>query len=124
VKVLLIDGQSPVSERLRGAISELSDVQVEMLEPDGVEVDERIARLHPDVVLIDIDESRSRGLEIIRRIHGKGAERGPVIMAIAGSTSIQYRASCLEAGAMYFFNRIREQDWLLESLTSLREQLG
>jgi hypothetical protein len=45
-------------------------------------------------------------------------------MAVAGSASIQYRASCLEAGAMYFFNLAREHDWLLESLASLREQVG
>jgi chemotaxis response regulator CheB len=124
VKVLLIASESPVRERLTDAISELSDIQVETQEPVEEEVDRKITQLRPDVVLIDIDHSRGLGLEIIKRIHGRRGERVPVIMAIASSTSLQYRTSCHEAGATYFFNRIREQDWLLDSLVSIREQLG
>jgi chemotaxis response regulator CheB len=124
VKVLLIASESPVRERLAGAISELSDIQVKIQELSEEEIDRMIAQLRPDVVLIDIDHSRGRGLEIIKRIHGRRRERVPVIMAIASSTSLQYRTSCHEAGATYFFNRVREQDWLLDSLVSLREQLG
>lgn len=105
-------------------ISELSDVQVEIQEPGKLEVEPTLALLHPDVVLIDIDQSRGRGLEIIRQIHGRRGEREPVIIAIASSSSLQYRASCLRAGAIYFFNRVREQEWLLESLAAMREQLG
>jgi hypothetical protein len=45
-------------------------------------------------------------------------------MAIAATRSLRYRSSCLEAGAMFFFNAVREQDWLIESLDSIREQLG
>jgi DNA-binding NarL/FixJ family response regulator len=124
VKVLLIFKDSPVRERLVGVISELSDVQVEIREPDEVEVERTIAQVHPDVVLVDIDQSRGRGLEIIRQIHEQHGECGPVVMAMASSSSLQYRASCLRAGAMYFFNQIREQEWLLDSLASMREQLG
>jgi len=124
VKVLLIASESPVRERLTDAISELSDIQVETQEPVEEEVDRKITQLRPDVVLIDIDHSRGRGLEIIKQIHGRRGERVPIIMAIASSTSLQYRTSCHEAGATYFFNRIREQDWLLDSLASIREQLG
>ena len=124
MKVLLIESESPVRERLAGMISELSDVQVEIQEPGKLEVEPTLALLHPDVVLIDIDQSRGRGLEIIRQIHGRRGEREPVIIAIASSSSLQYRASCLRAGAIYFFNRVREQEWLLESLAAMREQLG
>ena len=124
MKVLLIASESPVRERLTDAISELSDIQVETQEPVEEEVDRKITQLRPDVVLIDIDHSRGRGLEIIKLIHGRRRERVPVIMAIASSTSLQYRTSCHEAGATYFFNRGREQDWLLDSLASIREQLG
>ena len=123
MKVLLIESESPVRERLVGEISELSDVQVEIQDPDDVGVDRTIAQFHPDVVLIDVDHSRGRGLEIIRRLHGQRAEGTPIIIAIASSSSLQYRASCHEAGATFFFNRLREQDWLLDSLAAIQEQL-
>ena len=123
MKVLLIASESPVRGRLAGVISELPDVHVEILEPGKMEGNRTIMRIHPDVVLIDIDQSRGRGLEIIRQVHERRGELVPVIMAIAGSTSLQYRASCIEAGAMFFFNRLREQDWLVASLASIQEQL-
>ncbi len=122
MKVLFIAGASPTRERLAEVISELSGVQVEICEPDGLK-DRKIMEVHPDVILIDMDQSRGRGLETIRQFRKLPRERVPVIMAIGSIASLQYRASCAEAGAMYFFDRVREQDWLIDSLASIREQL-
>jgi len=105
------------------AISELSDVNVEVGEPDGAEVDQTITQIHPDVVLIDIDQSHGIGLEIIKLAGGQRGKRVPVVMAIASSANLQYRASCLRAGALYFFDHVREQDRLVDSLESIRDQL-
>jgi chemotaxis response regulator CheB len=124
VKVLLVANASPVRERLAGAISEILDIQLEIREPEGEEVARTITKVHPDVVLVDVDQTHGQGLEIIRQIHARRSECDPVIMAMASSSSLQYRASCLKAGAMYFFDRVREQDWLMDSLASIREQLG
>ena len=124
MKVLFIDSESPVRERLVGEISELPDVQVEILDPCDVDLDRTIAQLHPHVILIDIDHAYGRGLEIIRQHHRRRGEGMPVIVAIASSNSLQYKASCHEAGATFFFNLVREQDWLLKSLAAIQEQLG
>ena len=123
MKVLLLDIESPVSERLMGEISELPDMEVKIQEPSDWDPEHTVAEPRPDVVLVDIDHSRGHGLQIIRRLRGQSREKAPVIMAISSSPSLQYRASCLDAGAMYFFNRIREQEWLLDSLASIREQI-
>jgi DNA-binding response OmpR family regulator len=122
VRVLLIDSESPVSERLIGEISELANMQVKIQEPSDWDP-ERTVEPRPDVILVDIDHSNGRGLEIIRCLRGRPEGKGAVIMAISSSPSLQYRTSCLEAGAMYFFNRIREHGWLLDSLASIREQI-
>jgi len=124
VKVLFIGSESPVRERLVGEIEELTDVQVEILDSRDVDLDRTIAQLHSDVILIDIDHAYGKGLEIIKRHHGRGAAGTPIIVAIASSNSLQYRASCHEAGATFFFNSVREQDWLLKSLATIQEQLG
>ena len=123
MKVLLIAADSPVRERLAEAISELPGIHIEIREPGDIAVNGTDRALLPDVVLIDIDQSHGRGLDIIRRYHGLQEERAPVIMAIASSSSLLYRESCLDAGAIYFFNSEREQDWLLQSLASIQEQL-
>ena len=99
------------------------EIQVAIQEPLIGEVSRAVILQEPDVVLVDIDQSGGRGLEIIREVRRLCRNRTPVIMALAGSTSIQYRASSIDAGAMYFFNQLHEMDWLVRSLTSLHEQL-
>ena len=94
------------------------------LDPCDVDLDRTIVQLHPHVILIDIDHAYGRGLKIIKQHHRRRGEGMPIIVAIASSNSLQYRASCHEAGAMFFFNLVREQDWLLKSLAAIQEQLG
>ena len=94
------------------------------LDPRDVDLDRAIAQHHPDVILIDIDHAYGRGLEIIKRLHGQRGTGIPTIVAIASSSSLQYRANCHEAGATFFFDWVREQDWLLKSLAAIKEQLG
>ena len=123
MKALLIANESPVRSRLTKTISELPDVHLEVKDPHN-DADLILLQFHHDVILIDIDQTQGHGLELIRRFREGRNERSPVIMALASSISLHYRASCLAAGAIYFFNLAREQDWLLDSLASLREQLG
>jgi chemotaxis response regulator CheB len=124
MRALLIAHGSPVRERLARAISELPDILVEIQEPGDAEVCRTILRLQPDVVLIDIEQTNGLGLQMIRQIHGLRGQKTPVIMAFALSASLHYRAVCHEAGATYYFDVLHEQDWLLESLESVRGQLG
>jgi DNA-binding response OmpR family regulator len=124
MNVLLLDKKSPLSERLIQEISELSDVHVRIQEPSDWEQKPIEAEPRFDVILIDIDQSQGLGLDSIRRLRGRRGAGGPIIMVISSSPFLQYRANCLEAGAMYFFNRVREQDWLLDSLVAIQEQIG
>jgi chemotaxis response regulator CheB len=123
VKTMLIADASPVRTRLAAMLSELPNIQLEMEGP-FVDADLIMTKFNPDVVLIDIDLTQGHGLEIIRKFHQALSGGTPVIVAIANSRSLRYRASCLEAGAIYYFNAVREQEWLLDSLASIREQLG
>ena len=104
-------------------ISELPDIHLEVTDPP-CEADQILPQFHPDVILIDIDQTQGHGIQLIRRFREGRSERTPVIMALASSGSLHRRESCLAAGVMYFFNLAREQDWLLDSLASIQEQLG
>ena len=123
MKTILFAGKSPVRARLAEMIGELRGVQLDVEDPDVDKVRPIIRQLRPDVILVDIDETHGDGLEIIRRCRGQEGHRGPVIVAIANSRSLQYRESCRAAGAVFFFNPEREQYWLLDTLESIREQV-
>jgi DNA-binding response OmpR family regulator len=121
VELLLVASESPVRVRLADAIAELEEVHVETCEPNWADVERQLAVSHLDVMVVDVDGTRQQGLEIIRRT--RSVEHAPVIVAVSGSKSLQYRSSCHDAGAMYFFNRVQEHDWLMDSLVSIRDQL-
>ena len=100
------------------------DVQIKIQVPDDPGVDKTITQLHPDVVLIDIDHSQGKGIETIRKLHGRQAKRGQSSWRLPARIPFQYRASCHEAGAMFFFKiSCVEQDWLMKSLAAIQEQL-
>lgn len=123
VKALLVARESPVRSRLIELISEVQGIRLEVRDPyDAADLIPR--QLLPDVILIDIDQTRGHGLEIIRRFREGRSGHSPVIVALARSGSIHYRSSCLDAGAMYYFNLEREQEWLLDSLVSIRKQMA
>jgi chemotaxis response regulator CheB len=123
LRAILVSSESPVTSRIAEMLSEVADLQLEIEGPnvDAVQV---MTRFTPDVVVIDIDLTKGHGLEIIKKFHQGVGDYAPVIMAIAISRSLRYRATCLEAGAMYYFNAVSEQQWLLDSLASIQEQLG
>jgi two-component system, NarL family, response regulator DevR len=124
MKVLLIDDESPVRERLMEAMSEVPGVQVDVAASLSEGDAEAIQASRPDVAVVDVHISQGRGLDLIRKIRTQFGANPPIIVAIANVSSVQYRVRCHEAGATYFFNRVREQEMLLESLSTLSEELG
>jgi DNA-binding NarL/FixJ family response regulator len=121
MKVMLIDGAEAVRERLSGVLSDLPGIEV-MIQVTGTEtLFPIIQRNRPDVVIIDINMTGGRGLDLIRGIREKGEY--PVVIVLSSSSNLQYRRKCIEAGAMYFFDKVREQDWLFDTVLALKEEL-
>lgn len=123
MRAVLVAGDSPVRTRLTEMLAELPFIQLEVQDP-AVDPCEMVIQSHPDVVLVDIDQARGRGLSIIRDLRRQSGEYAPVIVALVSARPLRYRSSCLKAGAMYFFNTTRELEWLVAALESIRDQVG
>jgi CheY-like chemotaxis protein len=120
MKAALLAGDSPVRVRLAQMLSDLPYLQLQV---EDLEADLDLMKGY-DVVLIDIDQACGRGLQIIRKLREKRVGDTPTVVALASSRPLRYRASCLKAGATYFFDTTRELEWLLSALQSIRECLG
>jgi len=122
MKVMLIDEAKAVRERLGGVLSDLPGIEV-MIQASGTEtLLPVIQRKRPDVVILDINMTGGGGLDLIRGIREKG--ESPLVIVLSSSSNLQYRRKCLEAGAMYFFDKVWEQDWLFDTVLALKEELG
>ena len=97
IRVLLADDHGVIRDGLGRLISALDDVELVGLAADGAQAVEQCARLHPDVVLMDLDMPVLDGIEATKRIV---SEHGGTAVIVLTSFSDRPRImGALEAGA-------------------------
>jgi DNA-binding response OmpR family regulator len=122
MKVLLLDDAVPIRERLAAMMGTVQGVEVSAGGCGGWDAEARIRGLHPDVVVLDVHAQQSMGLDLIRKLKSGGIR--PVVIALSSSPSFLYRVKCHEAGAAYYFDKVRELDRLVEAITELSQELA
>jgi two-component system response regulator DevR len=92
IKVLIVDDHPVVRQGLRSLLSQYSDIQVVGEAEGGPAVLKLVARLRPDVVLLDIRLAGPNGLTLARRLRCLQSESRVIIL-----TSYDDEAYLLEA---------------------------
>jgi DNA-binding NarL/FixJ family response regulator len=121
MKLLIIDDADAVRPRLADALREIDGLDVSSSEPRAGGIIQRILEGKPDVIVIDV-RMPGGALDLVRTI--KSGTHPPVVIAMSSSSSIQYRAACHNAGAEYFFDKVREQARLVEAVAELQQELA
>ncbi len=117
MKVFLVHDPNAVCERLTGIIAELSGFEVAMGSTEGGQAFENILLNKPDVVIVDVQLRYGGGLNLIHRLSAH--KPAPIVIALASAASPLYRQKCMAAGAMYFFDKTRDQDALIAALAGM-----
>ena len=120
MKLLIIDDEDAVRSRLADSLGEIQGLEVSSCAPRAGGINQRILEGKPDVIVIDI-RMPGGALDLVRTI--KSGTHPPIVIALSSSSSIQYRAACHRAGAEYFFDKIREQERLVEAVVELQKEL-
>lgn len=81
---------------------------------DGVEVIPAVARLRPDVVVVDLNVPGVNGIELCRRIACDFPETGIIVLTAEMDTAIMQLA--IAAGAHAFVNKLAAADELLAAI--------
>lgn len=117
IRVFIADDSPTVRERLAALLSDVPEVDVVGQAQDAAEAIVAIERLQPDVVILDIRMPAGSGIGVLRSLHKK-ADRPKFIM-LTNYPFLQYRRTCLEAGASYFFDKSSEFDKIPQALEQL-----
>ena len=108
MKALIVDDE-PIARRvLREELEQLSDVQIVGEAGDGREALQKIARLQPDMVFLDLQMPVMSGFEVARNLNGPHV---PVIVIVTAFD--QHAIEAFEAGAV---------DYLLKPVGEARLQ--
>ncbi len=99
IRVLVADDHQLVRTGFRIILEIEDDIEVVGEAPDGARAVELVARVRPDVVLMDVEMPGMDGLEATRRIAAAG---GPPVVILTTFDRDDYLFAALQAGASGF----------------------
>jgi DNA-binding NarL/FixJ family response regulator len=95
--VLIVDDNAEFRGRVRSLISSEKEIQVIGEAGDGEQAVLEAARLHPDIVLMDVRMPGMNGLEAARRITGESS--GTQVIILSQYDIDEYKQAAIESGA-------------------------
>lgn len=114
IGVLLVDDQQLFREGLRVILDLEEDIDVVGEAADGVEALELNRRLHPDVVLLDVEMPRLDGLSVAERL--LGSTGAPRLIMLTGFDRDGYLYRALRAGVSGFLLKDAPRARLVEAV--------
>jgi DNA-binding NarL/FixJ family response regulator len=103
IKVLIVDDHTLVRDGIRALLSLVADIKVVGEAANGREALEKVRRLAPDVVLMDLAMPILGGLEATRRIRKRFP--GIKVLALTQYEDREYIVPTIEAGARGFVSK-------------------
>lgn len=97
IRVVVVDDQTLVRHGIRSLLSLTEGIEVVGEAADGVEAVEAIARLRPDVVLLDVRMPRMDGLAVLERLHESGDDTAALMLTTFDDDETLLRALRLGA---------------------------
>ena len=124
LRVLIADDSQPVAEMLTELITDPGVIEVVGVGDTDTATLEAIRRLHPDVVLLDLQLKTGSGTDVIRAVRADPGLAGLRILVTSNHTSPQLRAGCIELGAEAYFDKVKELGELAAKLAQLAAERG
>jgi len=119
VRVLTVDDQPLFRDAARAVIGATPGFESIAEVPRGEDALALVARLHPDLVLVDVSLPGIDGLETSRRL--AAAEPGPLVVLISADDDPMLRDSARSHGAVAFLSK---QELRPRALRALWERFG
>lgn len=122
VRVVLVDDQALVRAGFSLVIDSQSDLHVVGQAGDGEEAVELVARVQPDVVLMDVRMPRLDGIQATSRILAladEGAIRTPRVIVLTTFDEDEYALAALRVGASGFLLKDVLPEILLDSIRTV-----
>ena len=102
-RVYLVEDSPLIRERLVDLLVEIEGVAIAGLADSEAPAIAEILRDRPDTVVLDLRLAQGSGLNVLRAVHAQAPEITFIVLTAFDSP--QYRDTCINAGASYFFDK-------------------
>jgi DNA-binding NarL/FixJ family response regulator len=117
IRLLIIDDHEMVREGLRAMLAKEHDFEIVGDAANAEQAYELIARLHPDVILLDIRLPGVSGIEVCRTVTERYPETAVIILTTFTDETLV--AQCIQAGARGFIVKDIERFDLKRSIRAV-----
>jgi len=117
--VLIADDSQSVSEMLAELVSDPGRIEVVGFADSEDTAIDRVMRLKPDVVILDLQLRSGSGTGVIRAVRSSPELHRTKLIVMSNHPSPQIRKRCLELGSDYFFDKAKDFDLLTAALDEL-----
>ena len=114
IRVVIIDDSNLVRERLVKMLVAVSGVEITGEASNSQEALRIIEDKKPHIVIIDIKIPGESGIEVLKKI--KKINQAIIAIIITNYPFTQYRASCFENGADYFYDKSNEYSKVVKTI--------
>lgn len=119
IRVLLVDDHAIVRDGIASFLARCKDVQVIGQAVDGHAGVEAVARLQPDVVLMDITMPVMNGLEATREIHKRFPDTR--VLVLTQHENKEYVMPLIQAGAVGYISKRARAHELIEAIRAVHQ---
>ena len=117
MKIYVVDNSKLICERIIALLSEIKEIEIVGDAQDVPTAVLAVQRLHPDVVIMDIQMSGGNGFDLLHFI--KENQLPIKVIVLTNAPYPQYKKRCLELGANYFFDKSTEFEKIIEVCNKL-----
>jgi two-component system NarL family response regulator len=115
-RVLLVDDHAMFRQALRGMLEKEAGIEVVGELGDGAQVEEAVARLTPDLVVMDISMPTVNGIEATRHLMARFPQLRIVALSAFGYK--QFVTEMMEAGALAYVVKSSAGEQLMQAIQS------
>ncbi|MBQ8799453.1 MAG: response regulator transcription factor [Lachnospiraceae bacterium] len=117
INILLVDDHSMIREGLKQLLELDGDIKVIGEAGNGEDCLEMIERLHPDVVLLDINMPQMNGLEVLEHLRKTGNKQKVLILTI--HNEVEYLMRAVDIGVSGYLLKDSESAVLKEAIYAI-----
>jgi DNA-binding NarL/FixJ family response regulator len=117
MRIVIVDDSVVIRQRLARLLGELDGVEIVGQADDVPVAKELVAKLKPDVAILDIRMPSGSGADLVQEL--KQLKPAPTVIMLTNYPYPENRKKCMDLGADFFFDKSTEFQRVVGVLSSM-----